>query len=302
MKRIEKVKSYTIATLMLSFGIHLITYLALFLVNNEKPAKVQDTIEFVVVENTPQPQEQKIVQQKKKLETKDIQVVEQNEKSINDEIPEDQFFLSRKNQTVKEQTKARHHGDFKNDAGKGQNGKAKQDKAKKKKMANKKRKKAIDGVRLKNLLPQHSYSSAKNFEVNEATAGQRSQSNDYLKGIKEGKQTVLNTREFVYYAYYERIRGKIRKYWEPVIKDKVKHVFETGRKLASVDHKTAVVITLDKHGSLVNVQVRDGSGVRDLDDAAVEAFKEAEPFPNPPDGIIENDGKIRINWNFVLEA
>ena len=50
------------------------------------------------------------------------------------------------------------------------------------------------------------------------------------------------------------------------------------------------------------VQVLNDSGIRDLDDAAVEAFKEAAPFPNPPEGIVESDGTIKIRWDFILEA
>ena len=44
------------------------------------------------------------------------------------------------------------------------------------------------------------------------------------------------------------------------------------------------------------------SGVIDLDSAAVEAFREAAPFPNPPKGMVEGDGTIKIRWDFVLEA
>ena len=44
------------------------------------------------------------------------------------------------------------------------------------------------------------------------------------------------------------------------------------------------------------------SGVTDLDEAAMEAFKQAAPFPNPPKGIVEKDGRIRIRWDFILEA
>jgi protein TonB len=40
----------------------------------------------------------------------------------------------------------------------------------------------------------------------------------------------------------------------------------------------------------------------DLDSAAVEAFRQAAPFPNPPKGMVEADGTIKIRWDFVLEA
>jgi outer membrane biosynthesis protein TonB len=37
-----------------------------------------------------------------------------------------------------------------------------------------------------------------------------------------------------------------------------------------------------------------------LDHVAVEAFKKAEPFPNPPMGIADEDGSIRFNFQFVV--
>jgi TonB family protein len=62
------------------------------------------------------------------------------------------------------------------------------------------------------------------------------------------------------------------------------------------------VIFLDGRGTLVRVKVLSASGMTDLDDAAVEAFKAAAPFPNPPKGIVEADGFIKIRWDFILEA
>jgi protein TonB len=80
-------------------------------------------------------------------------------------------------------------------------------------------------------------------------------------------------------------------------------MFMTGRHLASDEEKiTRLIITLDINGKLIKVQVLGPSGITDLDDAAIEAFQAAAPFPNPPKGIVEADGTIKIRWDFVLEA
>ena len=114
---------------------------------------------------------------------------------------------------------------------------------------------------------------------------------------------MLSTREFVYFSYYNRIKDKLRQYWEPKIKEKVTRIFRQGRTIASdADKITKVIIVLDGKGILQKVQVVGESGVSDLDDAAVEAFRAAAPFPNPPKGIVEQDGLIRIRWDFILEA
>ena len=162
---------------------------------------------------------------------------------------------------------------------------------------------------LKDLMPKMDFKPKKHVTHNAANpksqrkAGRESASHDYLKDREKGIQTLLNTREFAYYSYYHRIRKKIQLFWEPAIKQKIRHIFATGRRLASTqDRITKVIIVLNNRGQLVAVQVLGESGIRDLDDAAVEAFRSAEPFPNPPKGMTEKDGKIRIRWDFVLEV
>ena len=130
-----------------------------------------------------------------------------------------------------------------------------------------------------------------------------SATDDHLKNVETGMQTMLSTREFVYYSYYNRIKEKLRQYWEPKIKEKMERIMRQGRTIASsTDRITRIVIVLDNRGTLVRVQIVGPSGVSDLDEAAVEAFRAAAPFPNPPKGIIENDGTVKIRWDFVLEA
>ena len=131
-----------------------------------------------------------------------------------------------------------------------------------------------------------------------------SATDDRLKDVETGMQTMLSTREFVYYSYYNRIKDRLRQYWEPKIKEKFERSMRQGRKIASVegDKITKLIIILDAQGTLMRVQMVSRSGVSDLDEAAVDAFRAAAPFPNPPAGIVEEDGTIKIRWDFVIEA
>ena len=38
------------------------------------------------------------------------------------------------------------------------------------------------------------------------------------------------------------------------------------------------------------------------DQYSVDAFQKAGPFPNPPKGIVEDDGFVRIRWDFILKT
>ena len=129
-----------------------------------------------------------------------------------------------------------------------------------------------------------------------------SASRDYLKDVKKGAQTLLNTHEFIYYSYYQRIRVKIQNFWEPFIRKKIYSILSQGRAIASSQNRiTKTIIVLNSLGELITVQVISESGIRDLDEAAVEAFRAAEPFPNPPKGIADANGQIKIRWDFILE-
>lgn len=86
--------------------------------------------------------------------------------------------------------------------------------------------------------------------------GERSANDDYLKDVKTGLQTMLSTREFVYYTYYARIKEGIRQHWEPNVREKVKIIFRQGRTIASSkDRVTQVLVTLNGDGELVKVDV-----------------------------------------------
>lgn len=284
------------AALVISLLLHLGIWQGLDLFEPQALQLAPKPIEIEVLD----PEEQKKVQSREKENLR--QVVEQDTKPLNDEAPEDSRFLSRFNQRVEKETKASHHGDFTNAGKRGERTQGQQNAQKTKP---KKETAQDDGTlpSLKDLSPSFSMTPKADAVKEVDQQGLASQTNDHLEGVEQGMETILNTREFVYYSYYQRIREKIRQYWEPKIREKVKKIFATGRSIASsTDRITKVIIVLDKQGSLIKVQIVGESGIQDLDEAAVEAFRAAEPFPNPPDGIIETDGLIRIRWDFVLEA
>ncbi len=260
------------------------------------------------------------------------QIVEQSEKPINDEIPDDAKFLSKNNQRVEKQTKAENSGKFKNTSGFGKpseevtqnpdskNAQAKekseetpdhlkQDKTVQKKIAKTANQKILTSEFGEHALPKLSdlkpefRPNPNAFVGGETQGSDASATDDHIKDVNPGMQTLLSTREFVYYTYYNRIKARLRQYWEPKIREKVGNILRQGRTIASTTEKTTkIVIILNDKGILEKIQVIGPSGLTDLDDAAVEAFRAAAPFPNPPKGIIEDDGKIRIRWDFILEA
>ncbi len=252
-----------------------------------------------------------------------LQVVEQNENALNDEKSDQAKFLSAHDQVVKKQTVATKLGDFRNREAKenfqGQNGKPKlnlqdlkpemnlEKMVEKKQQQERELEKTLDQDALKQAFektkPQKQAQANPRNETPGIAGAEASQTTDYLKDLDKGMETLLSTREFVYYTFYARIRRQLNQHWGGKVREKLAKIVKEGRSIASSEDKvTKLLITLDRVGHLVKVQVVGDSGVRDLDQAAIEAFQEAAPFPNPPNGIVEPDGTIKIRWDFILEA
>lgn len=240
------------------------------------------------------------------LESKRAQIVEQD-KRLNDEIDPNSRLLGKFNQKIEQQMRASESGKTKDNNGGG--GVLSQNQvlpqiAKPQKIKPGVGKKRRQKLELADLQPQFDFSPHKNNVHNpQAYQGESSQSSDYIQDIKRGNQNLLSTREFRYYSYFTRIRNQLQQYWEPSVRHRLHKLVRSGRSIASQNPRTTkVLITLNRQGNLVRVQVLEDSGLRDLDEAAIDAFREAAPFPNPPVGIVDPDGTVKIRWDFVLEA
>ncbi len=129
-----------------------------------------------------------------------------------------------------------------------------------------------------------------------------SATNDYVEEVTLGDFTHLNTVEYKFYGFYHRIRQKLEQFWGKSIQEKAEAIFRSGRRLpASENLITSLQVTLDAKGEIVNVKILGASGVKELDDAAIESFNEAGPFPNPPKELLVN-GKATIDWGFVVKS
>lgn len=128
-----------------------------------------------------------------------------------------------------------------------------------------------------------------------------SATNDYVEEVKLGDFTHLNTVEYKYYGFFFRIRQKLEQFWGKSIHEKSQALFRSGRSIASQDYVTSLQVTLNVKGEIIRVKILGASGVKELDDAAVESFNNAGPFPNPPKDLLVN-GMATIEWGFVVKS
>lgn len=115
--------------------------------------------------------------------------------------------------------------------------------------------------------------------------------NDALD-VPEGDGTFLNTREWKYAAFFNRVKQAVSAKWDPNGRLRQRNA-DPG--IAA--RVTVMTVTLKADGSLADLFVAQSSGMDVLDAEAMRAFEQAAPFSNPPASLVEH-GFIRFNFGF----
>jgi len=124
---------------------------------------------------------------------------------------------------------------------------------------------------------------------------------DHLADIDEGGETSLNAKRWVYATFFNRVKEKVRDHWKPA--EEYQRRDPTGRIYGAEDRYTLLKVSLKSDGSLANVSVAHTCGLDFLDDTAVTAFKEAQPFLNPPKRLVEaGNGMVTFGFGFFFEV
>jgi TonB family protein len=123
---------------------------------------------------------------------------------------------------------------------------------------------------------------------------------DHVTDVEEGEGTFLNAREWKYASYFNRIKQAVASTWDP--NRALGQRDPDGKRFAYRDRYTVVSVKLDDAGSLKDVGVVKSSGVDFLDEVAMDAFRKAQPFVNPPRGLADGHGEITFNFGFYLEV
>jgi TonB family protein len=124
--------------------------------------------------------------------------------------------------------------------------------------------------------------------------------NDHLKDVEEGEGTFLNTKEWKYATFFNRVKQAVGRNWDP--NEPLRQRDPTGEIYGGRDRYTILNVTLGGDGLVKDIQVQRSSGVDFLDEAAVVSFRRAQPFPNPPPGLMGANGTVTFPFGFYLET
>jgi TonB family protein len=119
---------------------------------------------------------------------------------------------------------------------------------------------------------------------------------DHVTGADVGDSTFLNTREWKYAGYFNRIKQSVAEHWNP--NGALRARDPSGARFGSGEHVTVLTVTLGSDGRVKDIRVTRSSGLGFLDQSAIDAFASAQPFLHPPPGLADPQGEIRFPFGF----
>jgi TonB family protein len=123
---------------------------------------------------------------------------------------------------------------------------------------------------------------------------------DALKDIDDGEETALNSKKWRFATFFNRVKKQVEEHWHPA--EVYRRRDPTGSIYGHTNRLTMVRVQLKPNGHLANVALELPSGLEFLDDEAIQAFRAAQPFPNPPNALIDaNDGLINFQFGFLFD-
>jgi protein TonB len=122
---------------------------------------------------------------------------------------------------------------------------------------------------------------------------------DHLDDVAAGDETALNAKRWIHATFFNRLKRQVAQNWDPASVWRRKD--PTGAVYGFKTRVTEVRVSLTANGQLAKIVVTSPSGVPELDDEAVRAFKQAAPFVNTPKELAHEDGLITFAFSFYFE-
>lgn len=123
---------------------------------------------------------------------------------------------------------------------------------------------------------------------------------DDLEGLEEGAENLLDSRRWKFASFFNRVRNQVADHWHP----ETVHAANDpdGRVHGTRTRRTKLIISLNRDGSLHRIRLESSSDVDYLDEEAIRAVRAAQPFSNPPPGLVDpQTGLIKFGFAFIFE-
>ncbi len=289
-------------SVLFSFLIHLAILIGLIWV---VPSLIKSTEpEIIELEWTPEREIYEAIKPREKKIVRQVELPEQSKLKDDETLAR---FLSEKTQRVQQESQAAQTGLTKNrsnqDSGVSSNQNNSSQDSK-----NSSKKKTTDDIKSESLDLEKDKDGYRQVDISQQLSEMKKYNDGFSsvgevlpRDVKVGSFTALNTDRYLFYTFYARVEELIRYRWESRVQNSINSFNrQTRLQLADRNWVTEAEFILDKKGNLKTAIIMKSSGIKNFDLAAVEAFKEAKIFPNPPAEMIKEDGLIHLVFSFTV--
>lgn len=279
--------------IVVSISIHGLSYWALWNLDQHERERLQlledrEDHEFILARVMSEKEFQDYLQAQG-LRVVDTEWVPQDDSRSDDADPR---FLGERTQRVQHETQKRGSPRGGNSAG-GNSGAS--DSAESPERMSKEEKVKLE--RLRRLGLGLTLTESKNGSQSAESSAEPKGTRDVLRDVPEGDATYLNTNEYVFASFYNRLKSDIGARWEVLVRQ---YLNDRQRVLPHGFYLTQTEFEFDADGRFLRARVLNGSGARGLDRCAIEAIESTVRVPNPPAALVKN-GRIEVKLGFVVE-
>jgi hypothetical protein len=126
--------------------------------------------------------------------------------------------------------------------------------------------------------------------------GLRLSADDLGKTVQLGVKTLLNTDEYKFYSYVNRIKESVYPLWK-------RNLDYYGRQVSAGEGHYLVrgTLVMTNEGQFKRIEDWKPCGIGGFDRSVSEAFESLPRIPNPPSDMIDDDELVRLKFSFRVE-
>jgi TonB family protein len=127
----------------------------------------------------------------------------------------------------------------------------------------------------------------------------RSAVGDRMSDIDDDATSILDSKRHLFGSFFNRLRDGILENWQA--QKALDRADPDGSRYGNSQRTTVLMVRLDGRGQIVKLKVTHESGAPYLDEEAERAVRAAAPFPNLPEGLLDESGHIDLPLAFTVD-
>jgi TonB family protein len=127
----------------------------------------------------------------------------------------------------------------------------------------------------------------------------RSAVGDRMSDIDDESTSILDNKRHLFGSFFNRLRDGILENWQA--QKALDRSDPDGSRYGNGARTTVLMVRLNSQGEIVKLKVTHESGAPYLDEEAERAMRAAAPFPNLPEGLLDDSGHIDLPLAFTVD-